>query len=189
MTAHVPLHEEACQEKSVNAGGPLYDTCDRGRLRNGPARRQAWINLFEGPAKKRNATACVTILVAFLLALDGNARSNALLKFVQTISLPGVQGRVDHIAVDVTVSGFIAVYSQKGANDYTTMGKIVSETDPQPSLCVPQFDRLYFPVTALTPWNDRATTLDLYSQAIDAAKLEAQEDNALAIKSTAVAAD
>jgi hypothetical protein len=29
------------------------------------------------------------------------------------------------------------------------------------------------------------TTLDLYSQAIDAAKLEAQEDIALAIKSTA----
>lgn len=33
------------------------------------------------------------------------------------------------------------------------------------------------------------TTLDLYSQSIDAAKLEAQEEIALAIKSTAVAAD
>jgi integrase len=33
------------------------------------------------------------------------------------------------------------------------------------------------------------TTLDLYSQAIDAAKLEAQEEIALAIKNTAVAAD
>jgi integrase len=33
------------------------------------------------------------------------------------------------------------------------------------------------------------TTLDLYSQAIDAAKLEAQEEIALAITSTAVAAD
>ena len=32
-------------------------------------------------------------------------------------------------------------------------------------------------------------TLDLYSQSIDAAKLEAQEDIALAIKSTAIAAD
>jgi integrase len=32
-----------------------------------------------------------------------------------------------------------------------------------------------------------STTLDLYSQAIDAAKLEAQEDIALAITSTAVA--
>jgi integrase len=32
-----------------------------------------------------------------------------------------------------------------------------------------------------------STTLDLYSQAIDAAKLEAQEDIALAIKSTAAA--
>jgi integrase len=34
-----------------------------------------------------------------------------------------------------------------------------------------------------------ATTLDLYSQSIDAAKLEAQEDIALAIKSPAMAAD
>jgi integrase len=34
-----------------------------------------------------------------------------------------------------------------------------------------------------------STTLDLYSQAIDAAKLEAQEDIALAITSTAVATD
>jgi integrase len=33
------------------------------------------------------------------------------------------------------------------------------------------------------------TTLDLYSQAIDAAKLEAQEDIALAIRSSATAAD
>jgi integrase len=33
------------------------------------------------------------------------------------------------------------------------------------------------------------TTLDLYSQAIDAAKLEAQEDIALAIRSSAAAAD
>ncbi|MGH9562276.1 MAG: hypothetical protein ACRD3S_12555, partial [Terracidiphilus sp.] len=33
------------------------------------------------------------------------------------------------------------------------------------------------------------TTLDLYSQAIDSAKLEAQEEIALAIKSTAIAAD
>ena len=34
-----------------------------------------------------------------------------------------------------------------------------------------------------------STTLDLYSQAIDAAKLEAQEDIALAIRSNAAAAD
>jgi integrase len=34
-----------------------------------------------------------------------------------------------------------------------------------------------------------STTLDLYSQSIDAAKLEAQEDIALAIRSSAAAAD
>lgn len=34
-----------------------------------------------------------------------------------------------------------------------------------------------------------STTLDLYSQAIDAAKLEAQEEIAMAIKNSAVAAD
>jgi len=33
------------------------------------------------------------------------------------------------------------------------------------------------------------STLDLHSQSIDAAKLEAQEDIALAITSTAIAAD
>jgi site-specific recombinase XerD len=35
----------------------------------------------------------------------------------------------------------------------------------------------------------KVTTLDLYSQAIDAAKLEAQEEIALAIRTSAAAAD
>jgi hypothetical protein len=38
------------------------------------------MNLFGRPMKNRCATVSVTFLVAFLLALDGNAQSNAPLK-------------------------------------------------------------------------------------------------------------
>jgi DNA-binding beta-propeller fold protein YncE len=48
--------------------------------------------------------------------------------------------------VYVTGNGFIAVYDQKGADDYTPMVKIASETDSQPSLWVPQFNRLYISI-------------------------------------------
>jgi DNA-binding beta-propeller fold protein YncE len=47
----------------------------------------------------------------------------------------------------VTGNGFIAVYDQKGADDYAPMVKIASEADSQPSLWVPQFNRLYVSVT------------------------------------------
>jgi hypothetical protein len=55
---------------------------------------------------------------------------------------------MDRITSDVTGNGLIAVYDQKDVNDYTTMVKIASETDTQPSLWVRQFDRLYISVTA-----------------------------------------
>src|ERR1700676_2591373 len=51
--------------------------------------------------KKRYATALAIYLFAFLLALNGKAQGNAPLKLVQKIPMPGVQGRMDHITVDV----------------------------------------------------------------------------------------
>ena len=54
-----------------------------------------------GPMKKQYAFVFVACLVAFLLSLNGNAQGNAPLKLVQTIPMPGVQGRMDHITVDV----------------------------------------------------------------------------------------
>src|ERR1700686_884241 len=51
--------------------------------------------------KKQHAFVFVAYLVAFLLSLNGKAQSNAPLKLVQTIPMPGVQGRMDHITVDV----------------------------------------------------------------------------------------
>jgi WD40 repeat protein len=52
--------------------------------------------------RKQYATILITLLVSFLLALNGKAQSNAPLKLVQTIPMPGVQGHMDHISVDVT---------------------------------------------------------------------------------------
>jgi len=62
-------------------------------------------------------------------------------------SIDGVWYDATRKRVYVTGNGFIAVYDQKGADDYTPMVKIASETDTQPSLWVPQFDRLYISVT------------------------------------------
>ena len=63
-------------------------------------------------------------------------------------SIDGVWYDAKRKRVYVTGNGFIAVYDQKGADDYTPMVKIASEGDSQPSLWVPQFDRLYVSVTA-----------------------------------------
>ena len=48
--------------------------------------------------------------------------------------------------VYVTGNGAIAVYDQKGADEYSPMVKVASEPDSQPSLWVPQFSRLYISV-------------------------------------------
>src|SRR6202521_1728389 len=61
-------------------------------------------------------------------------------------SIDGVWYDATRKRVYVTGNGFIAVYDQKGADDYTPMVKITSETDSQPSLWVPQFDRMYISV-------------------------------------------
>jgi WD40 repeat protein len=63
-------------------------------------------------------------------------------------SIDGVWYDAKRKRVYVTGNGFIAVYDQKGADDYAPMVKIATETDTQPSLWVPQFDRLYVSVTA-----------------------------------------
>lgn len=61
-------------------------------------------------------------------------------------SIDGVWYDATRKRVYVTGNGLIAVYDQKGADDYAPMLKIASETDSEPSLWVPQFDRLYISV-------------------------------------------
>jgi DNA-binding beta-propeller fold protein YncE len=51
--------------------------------------------------KKQCATVAAACLVIFLMVIHGKAQGNAPLKLVQTIPLPGVQGRMDHMSVDV----------------------------------------------------------------------------------------
>jgi len=63
-------------------------------------------------------------------------------------SIDGVWYDAKRKRVYVTGNGFIAVYDQKGPDDYAPMVKIAIETDTQPSLLVPQFDRLYVSVMA-----------------------------------------
>src|SRR5882757_2138784 len=62
-------------------------------------------------------------------------------------SIDGVWYDATRKRVYVTGNGFIAVYEQKGADDYSPMVKIATETDSQPSLWVPQFNRMYISVT------------------------------------------
>jgi WD40 repeat protein len=71
-------------------------------------------------------------------------------QITQLDSVPGIDGvwfDATRNRVYVTGNGFLAVYDQKAADDYTPMVKIASETDSQPSLWVPQFNRLYLSVT------------------------------------------
>lgn len=70
-------------------------------------------------------------------------------QITQLESVPGIDGVWYDAArkrIYVTGNGFISVYDQKGADDYAAMVKIASETDSQPSLWVPQLNRLYISV-------------------------------------------
>src|ERR1700739_3322390 len=101
MTAHVTLDGESCQEKSKRTLDPSMNlVINRGRTIGSLTGRLGLIN-SGGPMKKQYAFVFVVSLVAFLLSLNGNAQGNAPLKLVQTIPLPGVQGRMHHITVDV----------------------------------------------------------------------------------------
>jgi DNA-binding beta-propeller fold protein YncE len=71
-------------------------------------------------------------------------------QITQLDSVPSIDGVWYDAArkrIYVTGNGSIAVYDQKGADDYTPMVKVTSEPDSQPSLWVPQFNRLYISVT------------------------------------------
>ena len=71
-------------------------------------------------------------------------------QITQLDSVPSIDGVWYDAArkrIYVTGNGFIAVYDQKGADDYAPMVKVASEADSQPSLWVPQFNRLYISVT------------------------------------------
>jgi hypothetical protein len=61
-------------------------------------------------------------------------------------SIDGVWFDATRKRVYVTGNGLIAVYDQKGADQYAPMVSIPSETDSQPSLWVPQWNRLYISV-------------------------------------------
>jgi DNA-binding beta-propeller fold protein YncE len=61
-------------------------------------------------------------------------------------SIDGVWYDATRKRIYVTGNGAIAVYDQHGADDYAPMVKLASETDSQPSLWVPQFNRLYISV-------------------------------------------
>jgi DNA-binding beta-propeller fold protein YncE len=70
-------------------------------------------------------------------------------QITQLESVPSIDGVWYDAArkrIYVTGSGFIAVYDQKGADSYTPMVKLPSEPNSQPSIWVPQFNRLYISV-------------------------------------------
>jgi hypothetical protein len=56
---------------------------------------------FGGTMKKRHTILLVIYPLALLVALNVKAQGNPPLKLVQKIPMPDVQGRMDHIAVDV----------------------------------------------------------------------------------------
>ena len=83
-------------------------------------------------------------------------------QLTQLESVPSIDGVWYDAArkrVYVTGNGFIAVYEQKSADEYSSMVKIASETDSQPSLWVPQLNRLYISVPQA---GDRAAEVLVY---------------------------
>jgi DNA-binding beta-propeller fold protein YncE len=75
--------------------------------------------------------------------------SDAGRQITQLESVPSIDGVWYDAArkrIYVTGNGTIAIYDQKGADDYAPMVKVASETDSQPSVWVPQFNRLYISV-------------------------------------------
>ena len=70
-------------------------------------------------------------------------------QLTQLESVPSIDGVWYDAArkrIYVTGNGAIAIYDQKGADDYAPMVKVESGADSQPSLWVPQFNRLYISV-------------------------------------------
>jgi len=67
----------------------------------------------------------------------------------QLESIPSIDGLwydATRKRIYVTGDGFIAVYQQKSADEYMPMAKVATEADTQPSIWVPQFNRLYISV-------------------------------------------
>jgi DNA-binding beta-propeller fold protein YncE len=101
--------------------------------------------------KKNYATVLLLYLFAFLLALNGKAQGNAPLKLVQKIPMPGVQGRTDHITVDV--SGKRLFVPANGDNQNTVevidlqagkrIASIPGQSKPQGTFYSPDFNTLF----------------------------------------------
>ena len=101
--------------------------------------------------KKQFFTASVMYLFAFLLALNGKAQSNAPLKLVQKIPMPGVQGRMDHLSVDI--SGKRLFVPANGDNQNTVevidlqagkrIASIPGQSKPQGTFYSPDFNTLF----------------------------------------------
>jgi DNA-binding beta-propeller fold protein YncE len=82
-----------------------------------------------------------------LLIVFDTESGKQITQFDSVPSIDGVWYDAKRKRVYATGNGFIAVYDQKSADDYAPMVKIATETDSQPSLWVPQFDRMFISVT------------------------------------------
>src|SRR5258706_15812993 len=101
--------------------------------------------------KKQFVTVLVVYLFACLLALNGKAQDNAPLKLVQKIPMPGVQGRMDHLSVDI--SGKRLFVPANGDNQNTVEvidlqagkrnGRIPGTTKPQGKFYSPDINTLF----------------------------------------------
>ena len=101
--------------------------------------------------KKQYAIAWMVYLFAFLMALTGKAQSDAPLKLVQKIPMPGVQGRMDHITVDL--KGKRLFIPANGDNQNTVevidlqagkrIGSIPGQSKPQGTFYSEEFSTLF----------------------------------------------
>jgi DNA-binding beta-propeller fold protein YncE len=101
--------------------------------------------------KKRRVLMLVACLFVILLALTGKAQTDAPLKLVQTIPMPGVQGRLDHITVDV--KGKRLFIPANGENQNTVevidiqagkrIASIPGQSKPQGTFYSPDFNTLF----------------------------------------------
>jgi len=106
---------------------------------------------FGGTMKKRHTVLLVTYPLALLLALNVKAQGNSPLKLVQKIPMPDVQGRMDHIAMDVNGKRLLVPANGDNQNTIEVIdlkaGKRISSipglSKPQGAFYSTEFNRLF----------------------------------------------
>ena len=163
-TSHSPLHWLRCKGKRPMVGlRPIEAVCG-GRvpsavsnffelqLQHQAHRAPGEFRIRKEDMKNRLATfAALGLLLLSWSRLNGQGQENQPLKLVQTIPMPGVQGRMDHLGVDIKGKRLFAAALGDNQNTVEVLdlkaGKriasIPGQSKPQGVFYSPDFKRLF----------------------------------------------